>query len=199
MTTFVKTPYRGILVRDDSFSYRSVVYRLGDVSHLYLRSVRSSVTLYFLPIEVAERTKLRISFADGRIIRLRKSRLAKRRPGPEGNLVDLYAFLASRTFSQRIAPFDRQLAERGFFEYDNCRFYPRSRIVIRGREFPIEDSHFLKSYGFIEARLQRPYFHDKVRHFLDGVVPQLGFRTLWDTDVIFSLLERDFGLTWDTA
>ena len=111
-------------------------------------------------------------------------------------IVEFYSYLTQFTFDRRVSFYESQIKKNGYFEYDQCRFYPRRKIVFRGRDFNLSETSFLKSYGSVEMRKKDFGFLDKIKREVSLTkIPQ--FSTITDTDVIFYLLEQHFSLRWN--
>ena len=110
-------------------------------------------------------------------------------------VVEFYSYLSQLTFDQRVSFYESQIKKNGYFEYDECRFYPGRKIVFRGKDFDLSSTSFLRSYGCVEMRKKDFGFLDKIKREVSLTkIPQ--FSTITDTDVIFYLLEQHFSLRW---
>ena len=201
-TMFGKRKDKQVVIADDGFTYRKNRYAFGDVRHLSFVRVMTAQRLNLVKIGEADSAELLLTMADGKELEISVDESTifmgwnRDKQQEIQGLIGFYAYVSQCTFERRLAYYEGQIGCQRCFEYDGCRFYPGEKIVCRRQEFPIGDSRFLKRYGVIEMRKKDYGFWDKVK-------PQLPFNklpcfvTLTDTDVIFYLLEKHFGLTWD--
>jgi len=119
----------------------------------------------------------------------------KNRKSDIENLIDVYIYLSQMTFSSRLSYYEEQVQRQSYFKLDDCRFYPPDRVMFRNQEFLVSTTRFLKSYGVIELRKKDFRWVDRLKRELPfNKLPH--FITLTDTDVVFYMLEKYFGLTW---
>ena len=196
-----KKQYDAFQLTSDGFIYKDSQYRIGEVLHLYFHRVRTVQRRNFVKLGEAESAYLGITLLSGKQIVLSFDEstilygfnLDKK--DDFKNLMNLYIFLSEKTFANRLQPYLNQIQSAGYFVFGECRFYPRDKIVFRSKEFPLHSTTFLKSYGCIEMKLKDSTFLDKVvRHLPFTATPQFG--TQVDSDVIFYLLDKHFGLRW---
>lgn len=111
-------------------------------------------------------------------------------------LAEAVEVLMKRTFEHRLSIYLKELETHGYFTRDECRFYPRDKIVFRDKVFALQNTTFLKGPGHIELRAANfSIFHKIKRELTLTKIPQ--FNTQTDGDVIFTLLDRFFGLRWE--
>ena len=107
----------------------------------------------------------------------------------------MYIALAQRTLEQRLKFYIDQIKTRGYFVYDECRFYPGKKIGFRNKDFHLGDSIFKLGAGYVLLERKDAGVGAKIIGALTLTkIPQ--FSTQWDTDVIFHLLDKMFGLRW---
>lgn len=198
---FEKSQYNVFQVTADGFIHKGSSYRFDEITNLFFSRVMTTQRMNFVKVGEAESAYLHITLSSGKKIKLSFDEsslfmgLNFNKQKDIKNLIDLYAFLAEKTFANRVRPYLQQINERGYFEHDECRFYPRDKIVFRNKEFPIRSSQFLKGYGYIELRPKDYGLVNKImREISLTKLPQ--FSTQTDSDVIFYLLEKHFGLKW---
>lgn len=184
---------------DTSFVWKDRRHDISAIKHLvFYRAVTTHKT-NFVTTGKTEEATLRIIFASGEKADISIDEQGfffnKNRSQQIKTLTEFYGYLASSTFERRLKFYEEQIQQNGYFVYDECSFYPRKKIVFRGRDFELEASNFFKSYGAIEMRKKDFKLVDKLKRELSfAKIPQ--FSTLTDSDVIFHLLKKHMGLTW---
>lgn len=110
---------------------------------------------------------------------------------------EVYSYLSHATFDRRLDFYESKIRRNGYFEYDKCYFYPRNKIICRGRDYNLSSTSFLRSYGHVEMRKKDSRVFEKMK---TGFSPKKmqRFSTIIDTDVIFHLLDKHFRLNWDS-
>ena len=201
MAFFEKNQSRKFQRTDDGFVYKCTHYALSEIQHLFFNRVVTTQRMNFVKMGEAESALLLVTLRDGQKIKLSFDE-AGLFMGFNSNkkddiqfLIDLYLDFANKTFQQRAEQYMTQVQYTGYFVYDGCKFYPRDKIVFKDKEFPIQSSSFLKSYGYIEMRPKDYGLMNKVfREVTFTKIPQ--FNTQTDSDVIFYILDEHFGLKW---
>lgn len=197
-----KSQYRAFHTDGDSLHYKGVRYALSDIAHIEFANVLTTHSVNLVETGKTASAALRIVLHSGRAINLSFDEWSllnwfrSKTKEDIGNLNALYQFLATKTFAQRLQFYMAQVSQRGYFEYDECKFYPGDKIVFRRKEFPIRSSSFLKGSGYVELRPKNWTILDKIKREASFTkIPQFNYVT--DTDVIFHILERSFGLGWN--
>jgi hypothetical protein len=201
MAFFEKKQSRKFQRTDDGFVYKGTHHALSEIQHLFFNRVVTTQRMNFVKMGEAESALLLVTLRDGQKIKLSFDE-AGLFMGFNSNkkddiqfLIDLYLDFANKTFQQRAEQYLTQVQYTGYFVYDGCKFYPRDKIVFKDKEFPIQSSSFLKSYGYIEMRPKDYGLMNKVlREVTFTKIPQ--FNTQTDSDVIFYILDEHFGLKW---
>lgn len=183
-----------IELRESGFRCKGRQYSYDDIRHIWLHRVKTTHRINLVNAGETEAAYLLITMDDSKI-KVSVDQMGifmprfRNRKGDIKSLLDMYALLSNVTFLNRLRPYEDQIRARGFFQYDECRFYVGDRIVFRERQFPISESRsgFFRHYGFIQLGEPDGFFGS-------GKVP--GFDTRTDADVIFYLLRQYFGLTW---
>ena len=111
------------------------------------------------------------------------------------NLKHLHEFLSYQSFTYRLNRYLGEIGQHGFFTYDGCLFYPRTKIVCGAKEIPVRAAKLRKGDGFVELRKKNRTFLDTLKHRLH-LSPFPRFSTETDSDVIFHLLDKLFGQRW---
>jgi hypothetical protein len=111
------------------------------------------------------------------------------------NLKHLYEFLSHQSFTHRLNRYLGEIGQSGFFTYDGCLFYPRTKIVCGANEIPVRATKLRKGNGFVELRKKNRSVLDTLKHRLH-LSPFPRFSTETDSDVIFHLLDKLFGQRW---
>jgi hypothetical protein len=185
----------------NSFSWKDRKYDVSRISHVgFYRSITTHKT-NFVETGKTEKAKLTLTFDNGQTLNLSFDELGifwnKNRTQQIQNLADFYGYLSHITFDQRVKFYEDQIKQNGYWLYDDCYFYPRKKVVFRGKDFEVSSSSFLRSYGYIELRKKDFGMLDKIKQEVSLTkIPQ--FSTITDTDVIFHLLEKHMDLRWNS-
>ena len=199
-----KKLHKQFQLTDDGFVWKGECLGFDSIRHLAFAWIRTTQRSNFVKVGEPEEAQLLITLNDGRRVFLRIDEQTilfglnvDRKEDIQG-LKDLYLHLLSTSFEYRMEHYLRELRDKGYFTYDECRFCPEERtIYFRRRAFPVGTCNFLKGNGYVEIKEKEMTFLDKVkRELLSWKVPQ--FNTQTDPDVIFLLLDRLFGLRWNT-
>jgi hypothetical protein len=183
----------------NTFSWKGRVYDINAISHIgFYRAITTHKT-NFAETGKTEKAVLTLTFNSGQTLNISIDEQGvffnKNRTQQIGTLADFYGFLLHVTFERRVKFYEEQIERNGYFVYDECYFYPHKKVVFRGRDFDVNTSSFLRSYGSIEMRKKDYGVLDKIKREVSLTkTPQ--FNTLTDTDVIFHLLDKHMGLRW---
>lgn len=191
----------GFVIGNLMHKYEDEYHGFDEIKHLFFRQVHIIQKLNFSTVGEADKSelvitllnnkKLRISIDESGILFINKNKQAEL-----SNLKDFYLCLAQQSFHIRLLHYRKEIEEKGYFEYDGCRFYPANRIILfRDIAFPRDTSEFLLGQGYIEMRKKHRTTWDKVKKGLSLTkLPRFCVNT--DTDIIFFLLEKYFGMRW---
>lgn len=139
------------IVDDDVFIWKGERLGFDAIRHLFFSWVKTTVRVNSLKAGEPEEAQLLITLVDGRIIHFhfdeqtiltgvytdKKINIEK--------LKQLHVCLLRRSFEHRLAHYLRELEQKGYFEYDECRFYPKERtIFFRKKPFPLATHDFVK-------------------------------------------------------
>jgi len=188
--------YKKFQLVNGGFNFKEVFHPFSMVTHLFYSAV--GVRVNFETNPSLHGATLIISLNNGHAITLHfhDQVFWKNRASDLANLWDVYTHISHETFDQRMDGYLSQLKKKGYFDYDECRFYPPDKVVFRGRTFTKQETNFLRSPGYIELRSKGRSFWDKMKRELSiSKIPQ--FNTESDTDVIFAILTKYFGLSWE--
>lgn len=183
----------------NTFSWKGRAYDINAINHIgFYRAITTHKT-NFVETGKTEKAILTLTFNSGQTLNISIDEQGiffnKNRTQQIGTLADFYGFLLHVTFERRVKFYEEQIERNGYFVYDECYFYPHKKVVFRGRDFDVNTSSFLRSYGCIEMRKKDYGVLDKIKRELSLTkIPQ--FNTLTDTDVIFHLLDKHMGLRW---
>ncbi len=201
MPLFEKRQYKHFQAHPEGFVWQDTMFRFEQIVGLFFSRTITTQRMNFVKVGEAESAALKITTDTGKKIILDFDEAGffygwnSDKTKDISNLRDLYLYLAEHSFSHRLARYLKELKANGYFTHDECRFYPRDKVVFRSKEFPIGSTSFLKSYGYIVMRKKDYGILDKIRQEVSFTkIPQ--FNTQTNTDVIFYLLEKFFGLTW---
>jgi hypothetical protein len=198
-----KKQYKKFRIENDGLFWENKFYTFLEIKHIFLSRVSTTQKVNFMTVGTAESIAIRLTLSNNKkiVLSFDESGLfigfnADKKEDIK-NTLELYEFIAKKTFTQRLSQYTIQIEKKGYFEYDECRFYPaEAKIIFREQVFPIETSDFLKQYGYIVLTKKNLGIFDKIKleMTLFTKIPQ--FNTQTDTDVIFTLLQHYFGLTW---
>lgn len=190
--------YKKFYIAEDreSLNYKGTVYKFSDITHLYFSHSITRHSINLIETGKTEDVFLKIFLANGRSIKLAFTEIYKSKTRENlDNLISLYQFIAENTFNQRLQLYLCQVQKYGYFEYDECKFYPNDKIVFKNKSFPINSSSFLKGGGVIELRPKNWTIFDRIkRETTLTKIPQFCYET--DSDVIFYILDKYFNLRW---
>lgn len=183
----------------NTFSWKGRTYEISSIKHIaFYRAITTHKT-NFVETGRTEKALLTLTFYSDLTLNISIDEQGiffnKNRTQQIETLVEFYGFLLHVTFERRVRFYEEQLERNGYFVYDECRFYPHKKVVFRGKDFDVNASSFLRSYGCIEMRKKDYGVLDKIKREVSLTkIPQ--FNTLTDTDVIFHLLGKHMGLRW---
>lgn len=183
----------------NNFSWKGQRYDIETIKHIgFYRSVTTHKA-NFVETGKTEKAILNLTFNNGQTIKISFDEEGilwnKSKTQEIQNLAEFYGFLSHITFDRRVKFYEGQIEKNGFWTYEDCCFYPRKKVVFRGKDFDVSSSSFLRSYGCIEMRKKDYGILDKIKREVSVTkIPQ--FSTVTDTDVIFHLLDKHMGLTW---
>jgi|ERR1039458_569785 hypothetical protein len=184
----------------NSFSWKSRTYDINTINHIgFYRSITTHKT-NFVETGKTEKAILTLTPSNGQTVNISIDEQGflwnKNRAQQIQTLADFYGYLTHVTFDRRLRFYEDQIERNGYWLYDECYFYPHKKVVFRGRDFDVQSSTFLRSYGSIELRKKDYGLLDKLKREVSLTkTPQ--FSTLTDTDVIFHILDKHMGLRWD--
>jgi hypothetical protein len=185
----------------NSFSWKGRTYDIGSISHIgFYRAVTTHKT-NFVETGKTESVILTLNFSNSQSLTISIDEQGIFWNGNKAQQIRavaaFYGFLSQVTFDRRLKHYEDQIERNGYWVYDECYFYPRRKIVFRGRDFDLSSSSFLRSYGNVEMRKKDYGVLDRIKREVSITkIPQ--FVTSTDTDVIFHLLEKHMGLRWES-
>lgn len=183
----------------NEFSYRKKKYKVDEICHIsFSRAVTTHKTNYVKTGET-EKVSMGLTFFNGSTVNISMDEEGFFFNGNKSveiiKIVEFYTYLSHVTFEIRLAKYESEIDKNDFFVYDDCHFYPNDKIVFRGKDFYMNSTSFLRSYGNIEMRKKDFGFLDKVKREVTFTkIPQ--FSTIVDTDIIFYILDKHFSLRW---
>jgi hypothetical protein len=191
-----------INIEDGGFIYKDSKYLYSEVLHIYSSEILISQRVnVFLKVGAANAYSVLIKLSSQREIKIiiDESTIFIGFTNDKSKEIDALKSAISQiqesSFDQRLSNYETQIKGKGYFSYDDCRFFPRDKIVFRNKEFLISESTLL-NYGFaIELRPKNYGWKEwLIRNNSPFKSPQFNIQT--DTDVIFYLMEKYFGLRW---
>ena len=191
-----KRQYTEFAVEDaDGFIWQGQHFGFDKVRHLFFSWVKVTAD--------ADKAYLRITLVDNRIIQLYFDSdvlLSASIPGRNEDIVNLkklYLYLSVRSYEYRLSYYLQELQAKGYFTIDECRFYPDANIIrFREKVLPIASYEFLNCNGYIEIRKKNRTRWEMFTNGFSLHIPQ--FNTQTDPDVVFALLDKYFGLKWQS-
>jgi hypothetical protein len=192
--------FKDFSLSGNSFSWKNRTYDIDTISHIgFFRAITTHKT-NFVETGKTEKAILTLTLSNGQTVNISIDEQGflwnKNRAQQIQTLADFYGFLMHVTFDRRLKFYEDQIGRNGFWLYDECHFYPHKKVVFRGRDFDVDTSSFLRSYGNIELRRKDYGVLDKLKREVSLTkIPQ--FSTLTDTDVIFHMLDKHMGLRWN--
>lgn len=194
--------FRDFNLTETSFTWKNRSYSIDSIRHTtFFRSVTTHKT-NFVETGKTEKATLTLALDNGQTVNMSIDEqglfwhrdLAKQ----VQTLAEFNGFLMHVTFDRRLKHYEDQIANIGYWVYDDCYFYPGKKILFRGREFDLRSSTFHRSYGAVEMRKKDFGVLDKLKREVSLTkIPQ--FSTLTDTDVIFHMLKEHMGLRWNNG
>lgn len=185
----------------ESFSYKGNKYNTNNISHIGLYRAITNHKTNFVSTGKTEEIRIYLTMDNGKEIRLTVDEQGIFFKKDKSSQIEIFAkfhlYLSQITFDKRVDFYESQINSNGYFIYDNCYFYPKNKIVFKGKDFNLKSTSFLKGYGYIEMRKKDYGLLDKIKREVSLTkTPQ--FSTIVDTDVILYLLKKHFSLTWNS-
>ena len=186
-------------LKNDTFSYKRKTYNINDIRHIGFHRTITTHKTNFVEKGKTEEVRMYLTMSGGQKVEISVDEQGiffnSNKATEIKKVVEFYSYLSQLTFDRRVLFYESQIKKNGYFEYDECRFYPGRKIVFRGKDFDLSSTSFLRSYGCVEMRKKDFGFLDRIKREVSLTkTPQ--FSTITDTDVIFYLLEQHFSLRW---
>jgi hypothetical protein len=193
--------FREFNLNGNSFSFKGRTYSTIDIRHIgFYRAVTTHKT-NFIETGKTEQASIYLTMSEGQDVKISVDEQGfffnKDKSAQIKTVVEFYSYLSHVTFDRRVEFYESQIKRTGYFEYDKCYFYPRDKIVFRGRDFSLSSTSFMRGYGYVEMRKKDYGILDKIKREVSLTkIPQ--FSTIIDTDVILHLLDKHFSLRWQS-
>ena len=198
---FGKSKLSDLHLTPAGFEWKGQVHSADEIEHVSLWLVHYTQRMNFSKVGDADTATVEFRLRDGKRIELRVDEhgpmygLNWNKTDEIRKLLEVHSALAGASFPHRVQRYERQLAEHGYFEHDNCKFYPPKKIVVRNREYDLSEYTLLRHPTSIELRRKESGALDTLkREFTFARTP--GFDTMMDGDVAFFLLRKYFGIRW---
>ncbi|GAB6268834.1 MAG: hypothetical protein STSR0002_15760 [Smithella sp.] len=110
---------------------------------------------------------------------------------------NIFNAISQKTWNNRVKKYEKQIQERGFFNYCGWNFYPQQKKVVdveENRTYFANSTNFLKEYDIITVVSKDEGIGSKLLRKI-GYKPRI-INTITDTDVFFALLKHYFNLQW---
>lgn len=193
-----------IRLDDDGFWKEGLFFRYEEIQHIFFARIHEKQSINFIPVGEADRAHLVLTLRDGQKIGSQIDEtgfiigLNKNKQDEIATITDAYYFLSRRTFSSRLDDYIEQINTKGYFEYDDCKFYPAERrIVFQSRSFPVADTRFLRGPTYVLMERKGNAFLERMKREL-SITKSPQFVTAMDRDVLFFLLDQYFELRWSS-
>ena len=188
---------------DGGFEHNGEFHKLIEIKHIFYSLVHTTQRTNFIKVGSADSAYLHLTLDSGKTIKLEVDEatwfhgINRNKQAAISSLQKLYVALCESTFRNRLARYINEVEVQGYFVYDECRFYPsEKKIVFRNKTFHRDSTTFKKEgWGVIGLSKKEPSFLDKVKE-QTSLAKSPQFNTQTDTDVIFLLLDKYFGLRW---
>ena len=193
--------FREFNLNGNSFSFKGRTYSTKDIRHIgFYRAVTTHKT-NFIETGKTEQANIYLTMSGGQEVKISVDEQGfffnKDKSAQIKTVVEFYSYLSHVTFDHRVEFYESQIKRNGYFEYDKCHFYPRKKVIFRGRDFDLSSTSFFRGYGYVEMRKKDFGILDKIKREVSLTkIPQ--FSTIIDTDVIFHLLDKHFSLRWNS-
>jgi hypothetical protein len=198
--------FESFAIGDSGIAHGDNLYDFSEIKSIQFRRIHTTQYVYWSKAGECEMVQLKIFLLNGSSINLSFNEsyfflgLNSNKKTWIERLIKTYGDLSSKTFQLRLTKFENQLDKFGFFIYDGARFVPsESLIVCKGKRFLVQEDRCLKSYGEIEFIKNENNFMNRFkRKLIEETVPSFlpKISTLDDTDVLFHLLDKHFGMKW---
>jgi hypothetical protein len=193
--------FREFNLNGNSFSFKGITYSTKDIRHIGFHRAVTTHKSNFIETGKTEEAHIYLTMSGGQEVKISVDEQGlffnKDKSAQIKTVVEFYSYLCHVTFDRRVNFYESQIKRNGYFEYDKCHFYPRKKIIFRGRDFDLTSTSFFRQYGYVEMRKKDFGIFDKIKREVSLTkIPQ--FSTIIDTDVIFHLLDKHFSLRWNS-
>ncbi|MFX6152744.1 hypothetical protein ABTF40_17655, partial [Acinetobacter baumannii] len=108
-----------------------------------------------------------------------------------------FSIISEKTWDIRVEKYTQQIKEKGYFDYNEWRFYPNQQVIQdtkKNKVYNLDSTELLKSPEYITVKEKNAGLGSKLMQSLVGKPSIIITRT--DTDVFFTLLKHFFDLSW---
>ena len=108
-----------------------------------------------------------------------------------------FSIISEKTWDIRVEKYTQQIKEKGYFDYNEWRFYPNQQVIQdtkKNKVYNLDSTELLKSPEYITVKEKNAGLGSKLMQSLVGMPSIIITRT--DTDVFFTLLKHFFDLSW---
>jgi len=188
----------GFALTEGGFSYRGQAHRLEDVVETARLRQRLETRHLLVGSEFTHSISVVFSMKTGEKVQLTEhpTLFFNSRAAHVERIDEIFNAVSERTFQGRLQKYLTQLQTQQFFEYSGWQFHPGTQTVVDSETkqmYSTRSAKFLRSFGFIEVREGPDGFGAAIDRTFGG---RVGINTLRDTDVLFALLSKFFGLAW---
>jgi hypothetical protein len=189
-------------VSDNKIKWKFSDYKIDDIKHIYFYQTLFQHRLNgMLPAGESSRAELRIEMDSGAKIKVEfdertfiKFYFTNKQEAIEA-LNNIYSHISAKTFVKRATPIATEYDKYGYFKYDNCKFIPEGRIVVRkGIEYRYDEYKWDRYYRHIYFTKRNIGLLGKLANEFKWDSP--GFDIGTDYDVIMTIIDKTFGIKW---
>ena len=183
---------------EGSFLFNKIEYNYSNVKSISYAQGRSDIHVIAHGTESSYGAMLVIDMNDGEVVTIREKTTSGRKEIVE-KIRNFYIEISYSTYLKRINTYHDEVKEKGYFSYNNWRFYPEGKYIhatIINKKFEFKKYKLTKnSEGDVYVKLKNPSTMQKIKRQLSfRGVP--AFSSARDQDIIFVLLKHYFNLSW---
>jgi len=182
---------------EGSFLFNDIEYNYSKVKSISYAEGRSDIHVIAHGTDSSYGAMLVIDMIDGEVVTIREKTTSGRIEIVE-KIRNFYIEISHSTHLKRINTYHDEVKEKGYFSYNNWRFYPEGNYIhatIINKKFELKKYKLQRnSEGVLYVKLKNPSIMETIKRQLTWRVP--AFNTARDQDIIFILLKLYFKLSW---
>lgn len=183
---------------DNAFTLNGTNYPFSGFKHIEFLWIKTTERLNFVKVGEPEEAILDIIMDSGNKVRMKINESTiimgwnRDRQDDIFYMMEIHEKLMKRTAQIRLNKYLDVRRTKGYFEYLEWQLIPPNSFIYKGRTYKINDYKLMKGKNYIS-------FEKKDKNMIERLgeawsVPY--FETVRDPDIIFFLLEKEFGLKW---